>query len=393
MSDIELLPFRYGRESGFNRTQDHYEADITRSNAQYADQIQYVSDHSICELFIRGRNWRTFAERALRVGEPIDNRVMLIKEDNLQFSVQHNFEVLRSTGGLTSGFVKLAEGAQGLAGGIAAGVAGIRGETDLMVAPMRLFDARFYKGSEPLDLSSSFTFRMGQAGIWDAKKEVFDPLIALLIMFTAIDEQRTLSLTGRDDGGNLSLPVHTTPGASKYGLIGGMGSEVLSGLEDTEGENLSENITDFLRTFTSDAEETLEDGTSGAVTFVVGMGFHESTNEDFQNHQQEEGGSDITRDSMNNRNVFYFDPCFVESITVDMSSEKDMRGYPIEGSIQLSIKTMFPVLGNDFSQLRQGEEIDALTQEQLDEQAQGVFDVDATTGAAAPGEADEEDEE
>jgi len=327
----------------------HFEYPFIEGSREYPEYASYVADHHICEIMMGRHNWRAFGMRAERVNEPIDQNVFLLYEDDLSLGVRHNFQSLRGGGGggpIASAVGSIAQGVGQIASAAHGGLAGAAGEgiagSDLMLAPLRLLDAHYYKGSDAWAFNVKFTFRHGQNGLWDAKREVFDPLIALLVMCTAVD-------AGGEDGDVMGWPVFEAPGPSQYGLIGSVASELLTGgggedEADEDDRGFIEKFKEALRGVGgAEVSRTISDSAK-AVTLIFGLNFKESLDSFGR-----ELGDDA--DDMNFRNVFYFDPCYIEGITVSFSNQKDLSGYPIQGTVDLDIRTMLPALGNDISKL------------------------------------------
>jgi len=327
----------------------HFEFPFIEGSEDYPEYASYVADHHICELMMGRHNWRAFGMRAERVSEPIDQNVFLLYEDDLSMGVRHNFQALRGGGGGGPIGAAVSRGLQGIgtaASAIHGGLSGFGGEgaagSDLMLAPLRLLDAHYYKSSDSWSFNVKFTFRHGQNGLWDAKREVFDPLIALMVMCTAVDAGEDQEIAG--------WPVFEAPGPSQYGLIGSIASELITGgggedeLEEDD-RGFIEKFKEALRGVSGGREvgRTISDSAK-AVTLIFGLNFKESLDA-FGSKLEDDA------DDMNFRNVFYFDPCYIEGITISFSSQKDLSGYPIQGTVDLDIKTMLPALGNDISRL------------------------------------------
>jgi len=344
MSDVEI------REAREAVPQNHFEYPFVEGDQDYPHYASYLSDHYICELMMGAHNWRDFGSRALRINENIADDVFLLLEDGLSLNLKHNFDALRGNqlaGGHLRGLDMIAGGAEAIANILTTRAGGAWDEgiegSDLMLSPTRILNAAYYKESDAWAFPVTFRFRMGQFGLWDAQQEVWNPLIALLTMCAPV------ALDARANFGDaVGVPLFEAPGPSQYGLIGALGSTVLSGITDSEGGNIWERTTEaFTRTGGTDANRTIA-SQSKNVTFIIGLNFQEIQSDDAGNRPM--GGTmgeDIRM--MNFRNILYFDPCYIDNVTVSLGQRKDLRGYPTEGSIELNIRTVMPALANDIT--------------------------------------------
>ncbi|MCA1800451.1 MAG: hypothetical protein LC687_04150 [Actinobacteria bacterium] len=340
--DVEVDPVK----TGVIKNLSHFEQPFLAGAESYDEYASYVADHHICEIMMGERNWREFGSRATRIGENIDPSVFLLLEDNLQLGVTHTWNKLNGGGGGSKIGRVIQAAYQGVQGALGEGSVG----SDLMLSPLRVLSASYFESSSEWNFPLKFTFRMGQYGLWDAEKEVWNPLFALLVMSTIIN-------AGKDTIGG--WPAYETPGPTQYGLIGSLASEALTGMfrnDDGGGDEESEER--GKRTISDILTELKDSGTqeagsfiaqaSKAVTLIFGINFTEIGS-------GEEGGKGLgyerashTRE-MNYRNILYFDPCYIESVSVSFGKEKDMKGFPIEGTIDLSIKTVLSAMGNDLT--------------------------------------------
>ncbi len=329
------------------RTPDHFEQPFLRGEeSKYAEYASYVADHHIVEIMMGGNNWREYGLRAARIGREIHPSVFLLLEDNLQLGVTHEWNRIGGGGGGGPITRAISTVARGVAEGLPAAM-GDDTSGDLMLSPLRLLRATYYSSSNEWTFPLKFTFRMGQYGLWDAETEVWDPLIALLVMCTTIN---------RGDQ-TLGWPAYETPGPTQFGLLGSLASEALSGAWDAamEGDPM-EGLRTFFGSMTDDAGTVISNA-SKAVSLIFGINFPEmgQSGQGDPNPDDRSGtrsGLGFVKEDpkeMNYRNLLYFDPCYIESVSVSFGKEKDMKGFPIEGTIDLSVKSVLPAMGNDIT--------------------------------------------
>lgn len=305
---------------------------VAKDGAEYSEYAHFVSDHHICEIFVGDYNWRDYGKRAARSndseGNPqsVRNEVCLVLEKAFNLGVQHKFKPLRSAGARMQIAAAVGDKAVSVVGGGAAAIDAVAtGRTDLQLNPLRILNAQFYEESGSWDIPLDFTFRFGQAGLWDAKEEVFDPLIALLMMCTAVTSSEGHTLQ------------YQTPGATLGGLLGGLGRNFVGDVYQDFG------LDTLLAAITQEGTDRMLGNLNRTASVMIGVTYAESSNDK------------KPEDRMLSRNTFHFDVCYIEGIRVSFSEKKDLRGYPVQGNVSLTVKSMMPALGNNISNINDGQ--------------------------------------
>lgn len=233
-----------------------------------------------------------------------DEVQLVLSQDQFNVSVENSFdqpfeEILKKITGSSIG--SLATDAASL------GLASYRGENTKFNPWFK--NLKSWSGSRVSINSLSFEFAMGQFGLWNAKYEVFAPILGLL----------SLALPQKQD-------ILTSDGSfiSTAALIGRYVEEAGNFIRNyaennTDGEGLLGNISNHL-------ENVLQEG--GTRYYHVNIG-----------------------------DSFTLQYCIFSAATVNLSTEVDEEGYPVRGTVNVSLEgTVPPALQttNNLSALRFG---------------------------------------
>ena len=315
----------------------------------FNNYTQFIADHYICEIYLGSANdqtglinWRDYSSRLLRTNQTsVKDDVFLIYDQPLTLSVKNKYTGvgdagigrLLKAGGKMGAIAKKAGSAIGQSLASISTGSGI--QSDIAITPGRFLDAQFYEKTEPLQFNSTFKFRFGQYGLWNAEEEVFKPALAFLMMSTP-------TLLG--SGGAIE-----TPGPTQLGLITsyikGLGTEIAEGFKDDPSTILGR----------------LAANTGGAaakhITVILGQTTTENKklisgrSPDKNNTELGNNSQSAFNNKLNIENLFSFRPCILESCTVVFSQEKTDAGYPISAEVKLSMKTQFPAISSNFGEV------------------------------------------
>ena len=196
-----------------------------------------------------------------------------------------------------------------------------------------------WTGSDPISIQLTFDFAIGQYGLWNAKKEVVIPMLNLIAMFCP-----TLIADGSMIG-----PT-ATPTGMLYSAIADTIAPIAEELESIITSNDAEAATNFAESAMSWVGDTFRSGASGG-----GNKFTEVANgiaSLLGGITSEAVGliSDkllaVLKDSTYNIQIGNFmsiSNCICTGInSIVFSNKVDENGYPISGSLSLSLKGVIP---------------------------------------------------
>ena len=203
-----------------------------------------------------------------------------------------------------------------------------------------------WTGSDPISIQLTFDFAIGQYGLWNAKKEVVIPMLNLIAMFCP-----TLIADGSMIG-----PT-ATPTGMLYSVIAGTLMPVVDQLEGVISSKDTKALTDLAKsamswvtdTYNSGASEGDDEASKGTNTFTeVANGIASLLG----GITSEAVGliSDkllaVLKDSTYNIQIGNFmsiSNCICTGInSIVFSNKVDENGYPISGSLSLSLKGVIP---------------------------------------------------
>lgn len=196
-----------------------------------------------------------------------------------------------------------------------------------------------WTGSDPVSFQFTFDFALGQYGLWNAKKEVVIPMLNLIAMFCP-------SLIA---DGSMIGPT-ATPTGMLYNVIAGTLMPVVDQIEDIITSKDTEAVTNFVDSAKSWIGGTFKSGASGG-----GNKFTEVVN----GIASVLGGITseavglisgkllaVLKDSTYNIQIGNFmsiSNCICTGInSIVFSNKVDENGYPISGSLSLSLKGVIP---------------------------------------------------
>lgn len=196
-----------------------------------------------------------------------------------------------------------------------------------------------WTGSDPISIQLTFDFAIGQYGLWNAKKEVVIPMLNLIAMFCP-----TLIADGSMIG-----PT-ATPTGMLYSAIADTIAPVAEELESIITSKDAEAATNFAESAMSWIGDTFKSGASGG-----GNKFTEVTNgiASLLGGITSEAVGQISnkllavlKDSTYNIQIGNFmsiSNCICTGInSIVFSNKVDENGYPISGSLSLSLKGVIP---------------------------------------------------
>jgi len=158
-------------------------------------------------------------------------------------------------------------------------------------AQFKQFGAQLWTGTDPFSINLTFTFYMGIIDEFDAKKEVYDPVMDL----------QSLTLPTEGEGGNL-----ISPGPSSLEVL----KETAETLQESQQSKQLNRI-----------------GTAFGV--AVGRG------------QEEQSRKNMRQISLKIGNIIDIDYVVVKKAEPTWSSEVDENGYPIWATISMDIQSLF----------------------------------------------------
>lgn len=175
-----------------------------------------------------------------------------------------------------------------------------------------VMEAPGYVSTNIIEFSYTFNFRMGQYGLWNAQKEVFNPIINL---FAPVLPQYVSDFT---KAGNLPSMVEFLAGAIINVFKEKKGTEETIIVDNGNG-GTKEEKTGFIN-FDDNVLNEIGTGISNAIlgqcekyTWTISFG-----------------------------NIVTFKRCYMVSGDVKFSSEVDQYGFPVSGSCNLGFKTITP---------------------------------------------------
>ena len=196
-----------------------------------------------------------------------------------------------------------------------------------------------WTGSDPISIQLTFDFAIGQYGLWNAKKEVVIPMLNLIAMFCP-----TLIADGSMIG-----PT-ATPTGMLYSAIADTIAPVAEELESIITSGDAEAVTNFAESTMSWMGDTFRSGASGG-----GNKFTEVANGiasvlgGITSEAVEAVSSKllaVLKDSTYNIQIGNFmsiSNCICTGInSIVFSNKVDENGYPISGSLSLSLKGVIP---------------------------------------------------
>ena len=196
-----------------------------------------------------------------------------------------------------------------------------------------------WTGSDPVSIQLTFDFAIGQYGLWNAKKEVVIPMLNLIAMFCP-----TLIADGSMIG-----PT-ATPTGMLYSAIADTIAPVAEELESIITSEDTEAVTNFVDSAKSWIGDTFKSGASGG-----GNKFTEVANGiasllgGITSEAVEAISSKllaVLKDSTYNIQIGNFmsiSNCICTGInSIVFSNKVDENGYPISGSLSLSLKGVIP---------------------------------------------------
>lgn len=180
-----------------------------------------------------------------------------------------------------------------------------------------VMEAPGYVSTNIIEFSYTFNFRMGQYGLWNAQKEVFNPIINL---FAPVLPQYVSDFT---KAGNLPSMVEFLAGA------------IINVFKEKKDEGEEETI-------------IVDDGNGGTKEEKTGF----INFENFDDNVLNEIGTGISNAILGQcenytwtisfGNIVTFKRCYMVSGDVKFSSEVDQYGFPVSGSCNLGFKTITP---------------------------------------------------
>ena len=196
-----------------------------------------------------------------------------------------------------------------------------------------------WTGSDPISIQLTFDFAIGQYGLWNAKKEVVIPMLNLIAMFCP-------SLIA---DGSMIGPT-ATPTGMLYSAIADTIAPVAEELESIITSRDAEAVTNFAESTMSWMGDTFRSGASGG-----GNKFTEVANgiASLLGGITSEAVGQISnkllavlKDSTYNIQIGNFmsiSNCICTGInSIVFSNKVDENGYPISGSLSLSLKGVIP---------------------------------------------------
>lgn len=197
------------------------------------------------------------------------------------------------------------------------------------VANVKVYDPN--KSSSPISFNYTFKFNMGQYGLWDAKKEVFLPIVNLAIP-TFIQQLGASSTRG--------------PFPTEYNLIVNFITSLFSGdvrSDYVEGaKRVKEN---FLENWNSIKSSKNEDGSTDVSNLLSSVGSLFTDALEDVAKLVEMAVFDAYRGytyEIKFGNFMTFRHMMITNSKFSFSNEVDQNGYPISGSINLSFTSMMP---------------------------------------------------
>ena len=196
-----------------------------------------------------------------------------------------------------------------------------------------------WTGSDPVSVQFTFDFAIGQYGLWNAKKEVVIPMLNLIAMFCP-------SLIA---DGSMIGPT-ATPTGMLYSVIAGTLMPVVDQIEGIITSKDTEAVTNFVDSAKSWIGGTFKSGASkgdNEITSVVnGIA---SVLGGITSEAVEAVSSKllaVLKDSTYNIQIGNFmsiSNCICTGInSIVFSNKVDENGYPISGSLSLSLKGVIP---------------------------------------------------
>ena len=196
-----------------------------------------------------------------------------------------------------------------------------------------------WTGSDPISIQLTFDFAIGQYGLWNAKKEVVIPMLNLIAMFCP-----TLIADGSMIG-----PT-ATPTGMLYNVIAGTLMPVVDQIEGIITSKDTEAVTNFVDSAKSWTGDTFKSGASGGgnkftevangIASVLG-GITSGAVEAVSSKLLA-----VLKDSTYNIQIGNFmsiSNCICTGInSIVFSNKVDENGYPISGSLSLSLKGVIP---------------------------------------------------
>ena len=196
-----------------------------------------------------------------------------------------------------------------------------------------------WTGSDPISIQLTFDFAIGQYGLWNAKKEVVIPMLNLIAMFCP-------SLIA---DGSMIGPT-ATPTGMLYNVIAGTLMPVVDQIEGIITSKDTEAVTNFVDSAKSWTGDTFKSGASGGgnkftevangIASVLG-GITSGAVEAVSSKLLA-----VLKDSTYNIQIGNFmsiSNCICTGInSIVFSNKVDENGYPISGSLSLSLKGVIP---------------------------------------------------
>ena len=196
-----------------------------------------------------------------------------------------------------------------------------------------------WTGSDPVSVQFTFDFAIGQYGLWNAKKEVVIPMLNLIAMFCP-------SLIA---DGSMIGPT-ATPTGMLYSAIADTIAPIAEELESIITSNDAEAVTNFVDSAKSWIGGTFKSGASeGGNKFTEVANGIASVLGGITSEAVEAVSSKllaVLKDSTYNIQIGNFmsiSNCICTGInSIVFSNKVDENGYPISGSLSLSLKGVIP---------------------------------------------------
>lgn len=200
-------------------------------------------------------------------------------------------------------------------------------------------DLEGWTGTDPISTQFVFDFKLGQYGLWNAKKEVVVPMLNLIAMFCP-------SLIA--DGGMIGPTA--TPTGMLYSVISDTVAPIAEQLEDLITDKDTSKLTDLVESATSWVKDTFNSGAeeggskitsalNGVASLLGGLTAAAAST-------VSEKLLAVLKDSTYDVQIGNFisiSNCICTRIdNISFSNKVDESGYPVAGSLALSLRGVIP---------------------------------------------------
>lgn len=185
-----------------------------------------------------------------------------------------------------------------------------------------------FKDAKPFTVQIEFKFHMGEFGLWDANEEVYKPIMNLMALFIP------KGITGIN-----IIPHLRTSTQTLYDFIRGLGRNILS---SESGENIFSGFKSSLATFKAGEGSVIEraDAALDGIFEGLSTGMGAIAVDTIENRP---GGGFYNVDISYGSNRFLFKRLQPTTCDIEFTNkEYDDRGYPIQGSINMTFKSYQP---------------------------------------------------